>query len=406
MKMNIRTLSLIGLMAMLFLTACSTEPVYYSKSEVKSYVREQYGWGCKLLEEVVHENGIDGNYDADEGQACYEYIFESEDGFQFSVISYTRHITFDASTSIFYEEALSCDFGERFMEYHKEAMQEIIDAYAFETEISGSCVFVDLESYKQLSEVAELFVQLDEYLDYRYSVAVYVDIKPNIAAEYNENGEYRGNHVAKISTSMTQKERKTLDEVYIELEKEFVLNVKEDYQKGRPSYEIPDELWYAYPAPSLKVVSIAGVEVTEDDEFSYGFIYDGELESYTIRNLDPCQDFEEFPYNYTEKGLFAYLVKCLGGKYVCDDWKAVWKIGENTWTAKLYTKNASQSSYEYDKLKVYKNDEKIKLTDIGERRNGTVSGRVYTVEDLEQMLGVTILIDEKEMTIEIQKTEY
>jgi len=64
----------------------------------------------------------------------------------------------------------------------------------------------------------------------------------------------------------------------------------------------------------------------------------------------------------------------------------------------LETVQTGNSRYAYDKLIVKQNGKKVTLSDPHDRSNGTVSGRAYTVEDLETLLGVTIEIDQVNMT--------
>lgn len=124
----------------------------------------------------------------------------------------------------------------------------------------------------------------------------------------------------------------------------------------------------------------------------------------TTYAASPCQDFEDFPYTYSGVGTFAYLVKLLGGTYSCDDWKAIWEIDGDTWEATLHTKEKDGTAYSYDFLEVSRNGVPLQLTeDNSSRGNGTVSGRRYTLEDLELMLDIKIEIDQINMVGYIKK---
>ena len=415
MRKNRGLILFIGIIAAIVLEGCSSEPIYYSKKEIKDYVKSVYGNECKLVEEITHKDG--GGYgDDEEENPSYEYVFENKDGIEFSVIAYTYHHSIDASTSIFYGKGFSCNYEAAVIEYYKEEIENCSKDYDVTVEITDySHINVYLNSYEMIDEVAELFVEIDELLSYEcdYDNAPFsggrdsvgylsVYIKPNVVAEYNDNGEaYQG--VAQIVYSKNEENRWKEEDAFEQIQRGFVIDVKEDYQQGRPSFEISDELWYAYPAPSLEVVSINGKAIEEDAEYIYGFSYDWDVENYVICSLDPCQDFENFPYNYTERGKFANLVELLGGKYACKDWKAAWEIGDDMWTAALYTKDADRSSYEFNSFVVYKNKDYVNLSEPSGRGNGTVSGRAFTISDMEEMLGVKFVIDEKEMTIEIVK---
>lgn len=77
------------------------------------------------------------------------------------------------------------------------------------------------------------------------------------------------------------------------------------------------------------------------------------------------------------------------------------EIGDNQWEAALMVDDKS----EYKDFKVKRNGRELELSPYSEegfhRNNGTVSGRSFTLEDLEKMLDVEFVIDQRAETIEM-----
>ena len=382
-------------LATLLLVGCSAKPTYYSKDYVKQYVRNMYGKDCDYIDLITETD--------EEGNPIYVYQFRDRDNITFSVSAYTRHISIDASTSIFYEKAITDDYLQNVYDTHLEALTKLANSYSFDAVCKEyKNISLWLDSYTQLEEVADLVVKADQLLSLKYNkegfdhhrtsgISLSVYLKPDDVSDGKEWRDGYGNNIGGITMSSSETERWTAEEAFTTIERSLVNGIK----TGRfDQYSLPDSILYKYPAPQIKLTTIAG---NSDLNISYAFQYDTESDCYWISNLDPCQDFEEFPYNYMDKGIFAKLVELLGGSYTCSDWTATWQIGDNKWTAKLET-TEENSRYAYDKLTVKQNGKKISLSDPGHRHNGTVSGRAFTVEDLEAMLGVTIEIDQVNMT--------
>ena len=94
----------------LALSACSLKPTYKSQSDIKKIVKANYGKDYKLVDTKSYED------DTEEKNLMYEYVFENDDNFSFSMYSYTRHTTFDASESIFYSSMVSDNYIEKKIE--------------------------------------------------------------------------------------------------------------------------------------------------------------------------------------------------------------------------------------------------------------------------------------------------
>ena len=380
----------------LLLVGCSTKPTYYSKDYVMQYVRNMYGKDCDYTDLFTEAD--------EEGNPIYVYQFQDKNDIPFTVTTYTRHISIDASTSIFYEKAITDDYLQNVYNAHLTNLSKLLGNYTFDAECKEyKNISVWLDSYTQLADVADFAEKADALLSLEYNakgydhhktsgISISVYLKPDAAASGTQWRETYGNNIGGVTMSSSKTERLTAADAFTTMERALVNGIK----TGRfDQYRLPDDILYKYPAPWIKLTSVNG---TENLEFSYTFQYDTENDCYWISDLDPCQDFAEFPYNYSDKGTFAKLVELLGGTYHCDNWTATWEIGDNKWTAKLETAKEGNSEYRYNKLILKQNGKKITLSDPDGRSNGTVSGRAFTVEDLEMMLGVTIEIDQADMT--------
>jgi len=388
---------LIFVLLAFFLMACSMEPIYYSKDYVKRYVKNIYGKECDYI-------NMDTEKD-EEGNDIYIYNFTNKEGIPFSVYSYSTHFTIDASVTNFYQKAISNNYVRNVFEAHREELMECFKDYSFDAECTDYIsINIYLDSYTQLPEVAELIVEADEVLGLEYNkdgydghgtsdVSVAVFLKPDSTERNDEWKEQYGNRISYIYLSSDKEERWKLEDAYTVMERKLVDGIK---QGKYGQYQLTEDILYKYSAPWIYVTSVNGNSSIGE---IYAFEYDVESDQYWMSKLDPCQDFEEFPYNYSKQGSFARLVELLNGTYRCEDWIASWEIGENKWKAKL--KTDTEDGYMYENMIIKLNGKKIKLSNPGERNNGTASGRSYTVEDLEAMLNVDIEIDQVSMTATI-----
>lgn len=370
------------------MSACSSKPVYYSKQEVKQYVSENFGTDYKLVEEKSYPD------DTDEQNLMYEYVFRNADT-TFSVFSYTYHPNFDATESIFYGKKISDNYIGSVIQAKLPQIQQICDSASFETEIvDGHFVDFHLDTYEQIPEAAQLLCQIDQLLafvyDYTYpqkgsaswSISLYLE--PSKPAEVRDSSLLFG----KITMSSSRSDRLNPSDVVEDLQWQLANQIKDN---SATYWSLPDEILYRYPASRIQM---AKINEHTDFAFPYTFYYEKDTQNYWMGSLDPCQDFEAFPYVYFDKGTFAQLVQLLGGTYTCDNWTASWQIGANQWTAELIT----DEKYMYKDLIIKKNGQELVLSPPSNFSNGTASGRRFTPEDLECMLDVSITIDQKSMT--------
>lgn len=380
------------------LAGCSTEPVYYSEEDIRDYVRSVYGSDYRLAQRSSYED------DSEEGNLVYVYQFENSDGMSFSVSTYSYHIGIDATTTAFYSKGIMDDYAKRRLEFKEEEVREVLERYPFAWSFSEISTGIDfgVEDYRQLPQAAELIAEVDrvmdmegDYTDAIYSgndVWMYLYLKPTPGMEYQgeEDQPWRGNYRYRLmAVALT---RSSTEELLKEEDLAWRIqwNLTDEVKTGdMPYYDIPEEFLYQYPAGQLEVVGLP-----LEAGYQYKFRFDLDSRKYWISSLDPCQDYEDFSYHYSNRGAFAALVEALGGSYWCEDGIAEWTIGENTWHATLVL---DQESHYRDFL-VTCNGEDVALDDPMGRDNGTVSGRAFTLEDLEQLLGVTVEVDQYSAT--------
>lgn len=377
-----------------FMVGCSTKPVYYSKSEVKNYVKDVFGKEYKMVDSKSYED-----QDDEEKNMIYEYIFENKQGNRFSVYAKTYHIGIDASTTAFYDKSISDDYIRSVYLEKEYELKEISEKSSLQIDINETpYINIHVDNYNQLKEAGKIVSDIDAAMDlkYNYNNADKSNDYFSIYLYYSHdfNGETEETEIGSIYLTNNEKERWTDTEAYEELERLFVSKAKKENNEG---YNIPESLWYKYPASTIHLTSINDNVLPENESFK--FLYDEENSFYWIYNLDPCQDFQGFPYLYTNKGKFRYLVEMLGGTYESNDWTATWNIGEDTWNAELKTHMKNDSNYFFDDFIVFCNGKKLKLSDSPKcKKNGTISGRAFTIEDLELLLNVDIYVDQSNFT--------
>lgn len=366
----------IGIM---LLTGCSMKPTYYSKSYVKKYVKKSFDQP-ELIEELSYPDNTS------EENPVYEYRFRDEHGDEFSVFCETSHVRFNVSTTIFYERNIRNNYIETKLALRKAEIDEILGELSFQTEYSPYGIVFYMAKEQDIRTASDAIAKIDKLLDLHYrdeemELCAELRFKPAGAGEdwVDESVEY----VGEIQFSDGQGDRLRWRDVKTDIEQQVT-----DYSKR---YDIDlglsEELMEAYDAPELQV--FVGDRKMED----YYFWRNDDI--YSISSLDPCQDFEDFPYEYKGKGRFAALVRAAGGEYYCDDWEAKWVIGKDEWKAKLKV----NKDHDFKAFYVWKNGKKLSLSDPNGETNSTSAGRTFTIEDLSLLLGKDYVIDQKNMSV-------
>ncbi len=372
------------------LSACSVEPVYYSREEVMKYALAAFGDEIKAVEV------LDYPYDEEDGSTMFEFVFEDKYGMEFSVYNTSSKVYFTGSETIFFEKDMWNDYIEKMAKYKKDDIEVLVDKYGLNISIEDTYCSLDIEDMDEIELAANFIEELDTLLSLEYkqdvgdsnfyadTYTVYISVKPNVNGyenvpdDWSEETDYA---VARINISNSIDTRKNKEDVFETIERAIVYDIKDG---GDEKYVLPQEVLDKYPAEYLSV----GNEEISHEEFSYYFSYYVDEEKYFMENLDPCQESIE-GYNYYEKGAFKFLVEALGGQYESKDYKAKWEIGGKIFYAELVE---DEDGY-YRDFVVFHNEEKIELDENGDRHNGTVTGRGFSLEDLEKILNVNIHVD-------------
>ncbi len=385
--------------ALLTLYSCHIEPVYYSKEEVLDYATDVFGG------EIEHIDTLEYPDNSDEENLMYEYVFLDKNGLDFSVYTYTSHVWFDASESIFYDKNINDDYIESMAEHKHNAITAVLNAHLIDYMLYPSDIYLYLTDHNEMQNAAEAIDKIDNILQLEYdyvssgrhsyssfifSIKLKPDLKHLDTDNWQEDWRYT---VSEIRLSNKSDMRLEAEQVFNEMEREFVYNVRSDSEQY---YDLPDELLYKYPSEYVTLVGQNFVVGGEEEGFIYSLSYDPDDDLYWIDTLDPCQESIK-EYNYFDKGAFKHLVEAVGGEYSSFDKTAWWTIGDDSYEATL---TLGDNSYFVD-FEVYKNGEKLELSeDLDDKGNGTVSGRAFTAQDLELMLGIDININNYAATAE------
>lgn len=187
-------------------------------------------------------------------------------------------------------------------------------------------------------------------------------------------------------------------------------------RQGYIDEELSEEVFIQIPPVLLTSIYINGEEMRHNirDNLVFVFTSVNGIETYKVR-LDIAQDNDDFHEayrrlnrldTYANEGRFRNLIHQLGGVYSSRQERggvfvAEWEIGENRWLARLMVHGRDG---EFNSINIYKNGERIALSE-GHRlptfAGRTNHGRYYTLQDLEQMLGVAFDLDLIDETINI-----
>lgn len=182
---------LLILIFILFITACSTKPVYYSKSEVNNYTKTTFGSEYKL-QSIKEEKD-----DTKEHNPKYIYTYKNKEGFKFNVYATTSHSSIDASKTSFYEKKISNDYAEKRLEFKKKELNKFFKTLSFKIEYGTKLydVVIYLNNYSQIDEAAYAIAEIDKILDLNvydpndiWKHKRYVN--SSYAVYYDENSKY------------------------------------------------------------------------------------------------------------------------------------------------------------------------------------------------------------------------
>lgn len=247
-------LAVIGAFFVLGLSGCSSEPTYYSKKEVKRYVKDVFSEKCKLKEEKSYPD------DTDEGNPIYEYVFETKNGMSFSVYSSTRHPYVAASETKFYEKQIDDNYIDSVMVSYLDEIKKVCQAASFDQAVTtydrdtgmGVSIELYLDNYKQIDEAAQIICNIDELISFEYDYRKYCEenplksitvyLKPDHYEEIDNWEPGWDSRIDDVDLSCAKNMRLDKAEVVDFLEYQLAAKIR----NGSTCYSIPDEVLNQY----------------------------------------------------------------------------------------------------------------------------------------------------------------
>lgn len=213
--MKKRILFIFIISVMFILTGCSFKPTYYSKAEVKSFVKDTFGSQYKL--KSVNQ----GEDNSEEKNKMYEYIFENDEGFKFSVYSITAHFVFDATELSTYDKFLRSNYLSAMMNYKSNELKKIIESLSFKADVnySNGYIYFYLSDYSQLEEAATAIIDIDKLFNFNYKENRVI-YKVGVSIRYTQSSKTNG-YVTTLYLSNDDNSRLGYSVVLDELKKEI-----------------------------------------------------------------------------------------------------------------------------------------------------------------------------------------
>lgn len=410
-------LLLFTILICLGLTACSREPVYYTEEEIMQYVQDCYGKNYRMTDSVRHEMTY--------GEQIREYIFSDEDGFSFSVSTGSeKHPVWRGLLSE-WTPTLMDSYIESRIAFCSEDISKLFEESDIRASLTttgdnetvpGTIHMLSLYLNKpdQMKEASQLIAKLDRIVKLvcdrtganigtqkTDTKKVHIYLRPDrfLAGDTKKNWRKSANlylyEISSVALSTATRQRLDEEDVLEQMRHDYSDTAKWTHQE---IYTLSEKMAGKYPSPCLEVTRIGTHDMTGAEEKFY-LLYDRRSQGYWMTDLDLCQDYEGFPYEYERQGRFASLIAYLGGIYSCDDLTAQWKMNGMTWDAKLELEKTDRSPYTYSSINVRCNGMWQKLsTPPSGTDNGTVSGRWYSIEDLIRMLDIEVTISQENQT--------
>ena len=217
MRRNI--LIILTTLVVFIITSCSSRPTYYSKSEIKSFVKEKFGTEYKL-------NKVEKSEDSTpEKNTLYEYIFKNNEGFEFSIYSSTTHSTFDATELKTYEKKLETNYLTAMIDYKSNELNSIINTLSFNANVNSKNENIDLylTNFNQLEEATDTIIKIDELFSFNYKNSsdigkVWINVHYNSSDLTHENNK---NYASTLSLSNDDNSRLEYSTVLVKLKNEI-----------------------------------------------------------------------------------------------------------------------------------------------------------------------------------------
>ena len=406
-------LLLFTILICLGVTSCRRDPLYYTEDEIMQYVQDCYGNNFRMTDSVRHEMTY--------GEHIQEYIFSDEDGFSFSVCTGTMEKPVWGGLLTDYSPTLMDSYVESRIGFCRDEIKALFREYDIRARltVTGSddpipgtmhMISLYLNSPDQMKEASRLISKLDRIVKLGSSRSraligtkktdtkqVHIYLRPDsflpgdTKKNWRKSENLRFYEISSVALSTARRDRLDEDDVLEQIRHDYVDCAKWYSQK---IYTLSEKMAARYPSPFLEITR-AGTRDLRNEEEKFYLLYDRETESYWITDLDLCQDYDGFPYDYPGRGRFAVLIGYMGGIYSCHDLKAQWKMSGLTWDAELELEKNEISDYAFSSMTINCNGMWQKLsTPPSGTDNGTVSGRWYSIEDLIRMLDVEVTISQ------------
>ncbi|MGX8852639.1 hypothetical protein [Amedibacillus sp. YH-ame10] len=344
----------------------------------------------------------------DNGLKTAVYTFEDENG-----VSFTHKSGFYKGSygPAFYSE---CNYAEVLLAPYQDTLEAHLKK-DFRTKFLDFCLeyTIYVPNYDSLEQAAQAIFNAIQSVEpmpiHREQYPFYL---PKITVNHDDGTA--GSFVTSFSFRCN-KESFTEAEILDSLQRRYADSVK----RGSIDETLPPEIMEKYPVSRIYKI-FAGED--QIDKKLLAVRFNEEVNEYTIGNLDPCKE-SVVTSLYPGKGTFSYLVNLLGGTYSSEivtenasrdkpkkqKWEGgngTWTIGGNTWTARLIPhiiENKSSTIVYFD-LETTKNGKEVKQYPYRtEKSFGKNTDDTFTVSELEEILGVDIVIDQINYTMTFVK---
>lgn len=404
------------LAAVLVCAGCQGTPAYYTKEEIVRYVEDVYGQGFSL--EKTESRALR------DGTELFTYTFTDGAGLSFRVTAgCVMHVRAGGFLKRA-EKTLTDSYVQSAVGARRKEIEELFSGSPLDARLIGSGALPSGESASYLfhlflndvedfREAGRLISKLDRIVRLgadrlyagigsaqRYSALVHIYMKPDhsLAGErgegWKQSSHLRDYEICTLRLSTSAQTRLSAEAVEEAVENGYVDKAKWNRQRV---YTLSEDLAKKYPAPFLDIVMIGTRDVSGDSRFR--LYYDKKTGTYWMRNADPCQDSEDFPYSYENAGVFRDMVRAMGGSYESSPFEASWRISGTGWQARLKVADAEGGDYSFSELQVERDGLRLVLSrPPAGTDNGTISGRWLSVEDLIGLLDADITINQDTMT--------
>ncbi len=245
---------LIAIIACAGLVGCSLDPVYYSKREVLNYAQKIFGENIQLIEELEYKD------EQEENSLMYEYVFQDDNGLEFSVYNHSSRTYFTSNETKFYQKNIENDYIAKMVSSKEKELLLHLDNSSFSYRFEEGSITLYLESYLDLEKASTLLAEIDSLLSFEYNLDAWneypyndshryliaLKIKPN-SGEYASSEDWHddsGLFLIQAAMSYDADTRTSAEDYFMSTEKSFVDKVR---TYNETDYILPEDLLHKYP---------------------------------------------------------------------------------------------------------------------------------------------------------------